>query len=178
MKTVAVAPPWLTGICLLAMVSTPATAQHAHEPSSHAHSRGSEVASLTDEEVRALRHGEGMGLARAAELNHFPGPRHLLDLASELDLSDVQISRIRTIHDRMKSRAVAKGEDIITAESHLADLFASGEPSTREMTRVTGHLGAMRGQLQAIHLLAHIEAAGELSDGQIREYDRLRGYLN
>ncbi len=178
MKSAAVSPPWLAGICLLAMVSMPAPAQHDHDPSSHAHSRGTEVPSLTDEAVRALRHGDGMGLARAAELNHFPGPRHLLDLASELGLSDDQIRRIRTIHDTMNSQAVTRGEDIIKAESHLADLFASGKPSAREVTRMTGHLGAMRGQLQAIHLLAHIEAARELTPGQISEYDRLRGYLN
>ena len=178
MKTVVVAPVWLIGTCLIAIVSMPIKAQHVHESSSYAHSRGAEVVSLTDEEVRALRHGEGMGLARAAELNHFPGPRHLLDLASDLDLSDVQVRRIQTIHDRMKSQAVAKGEDIIIAEKHLADLFASGNPSARKMTQVTEHLGNMRGQLQAIHLLAHIEAARELSADQIREYDRLRGYLN
>lgn len=178
MKTVVVAPAWLVGTCMLAMISMPTTAQHVHESSSYAHSRGAEVTSLTDEEVRALRQGEGMGLARAAELNHFPGPRHLLDLASDLDLSEVQIRRIRAIHDRMKSQAVAKGEDIIKVEKHLAELFASGDPSTRKLTQVTEHLGAMRGQLQAIHLLAHIEAAKELSAGQIREYDRLRGYLN
>ncbi len=179
MNRIAVASAWLGGVLLLAMGSMPVTAKQDHDPSSHAHySRGSEVASLTDEEVRSLRHGEGMGLARAAELNHFPGPRHLLELASELGLSDEQIARIRAIHDRMKSEAVAKGDAIIMAEGHLADLFASGEPTARETARVTGHLGAMRGQLQAIHLLAHIEAARELSAGQIREYDRLRGYLN
>ncbi len=178
MKTLVVSPVWLVGACLIAVVSMPTKAQHVHASSSYAHSRGAEVVSLTDDEVRALRQGEGMGLARAAELNHFPGPRHLLDLASDLGLSDAQVQRIRAIHDRMKSQAVAKGEDIIVAEKHLADLFASGDPSARKMTRVTEHLGAMRGQLQAIHLLAHIEAARELSAGQIREYDRLRGYLN
>ena len=178
MKTVAVAPVWLVGTCMLAMISMPTKAQHVHESSSYAHSRGAEVTSLTDEEVRALRQGEGMGLARAAELNHFPGPRHLLDLASDLELSDAQVSRVQAIHDRMKSKAVAKGEDIIMAEKHLAELFASGDPSARKMAQVTEHLGAMRGQLQAIHLLAHIEAARELSAGQIREYDKLRGYLN
>ncbi len=176
MKTWAFAPTWPVCICLLAMASMPALAQHTHDPSSH--SRGTEVPSLTDEEVRALRHGEGMGLARAAELNHFPGPKHLLELASELGLSNHQVIRIRSIHDRMKSQAVARGKDIIMAESHLADLFASGEPSTREVMRMTGHLGTMRGQLQSIHLLAHIEAARELSTDQIREYDRLRGYLD
>ena len=34
----------------------------------------------------------------------------------------------------------------------------------------------MRGQLQAIHLVAHVEAARELTVEQIAGYDRLRGY--
>ena len=41
---------------------------------------------------------------------------------------------------------------------------------------MTQQLGIMRGQLQAIHLLAHIESAGVLADEQIEDYDRLRGY--
>ena len=44
------------------------------------------------------------------------------------------------------------------------------------MNRITEHLGVMRGKLQAIHLLAHIESARELTADQIESYDRLRGY--
>ena len=42
---------------------------------------------------------------------------------------------------------------------------------------MTEHLGLMRGQLRAIHLLAHVEAAEVLTVEQIEGYDRLRGYL-
>lgn len=35
----------------------------------------------------------------------------------------------------------------------------------------------MRGQLQAIHLLAHIEAVEVRTVEQIEGYDRFRGYL-
>ena len=42
---------------------------------------------------------------------------------------------------------------------------------------MTEHLGRMRGELRAIHLLAHVEAAEELTAEQIEGYDRLRGYL-
>ena len=73
--------------------------------------------------------------------------------------------------------ARAKGEGILEAELHLANLFASGQPSAEGLARITEHLGLMRGQLQAIHLLAHIEAARELTHEQIESYDRLRGYL-
>ena len=163
-------------IGLFAIASAPALAQHGHSTSPYAHGQSSEVSSLTADEVRELRNGEGMGLARAAELNHFPGPKHLLELASELDLDPAQVERIEAIHKRMKGQAIAKGEEILEAESHLANLFSSGQPSVTELRRVTEHLGIMRGQLQAIHLLAHIESAGALADEQIEDYDRLRGY--
>ena len=168
----------LIRIGVFAMASASALAQHAHGTSPYAHSRDADVPSLSPHEVRELRNGEGMGLARAAELNHFPGPKHLLELAPELGLSDVQIGRIQAIHRKMKANAIAKGEGILEAELHLANLFASGQPSAEVLTRITGHLGLMRGQLQAIHLLAHIEAASELTDEQIESYDRLRGYLH
>ena len=163
-------------IGLLAVASASVLAQHEHEASPYAHGQSSEVSSLTADEVRELRNGEGMGLARAAELNHFPGPKHLLELVAELDLDQAQVERIQAIHKRMKGQAVAKGEEILEAESRLANLFASGQPSVAKLRRMTQQLGIMRGQLQAIHLLAHIESAGVLADEQIENYDRLRGY--
>ena len=116
------------------------------------------------------------GLARAAELNHFPGPKHLLELASALGLDDAQVARIEVIFDAMHAQAVAKGEVVLEAERHLAHLFASGHASVESVTRASSQLGELRGALQAIHLVAHIEAARELSAEQIAHYDRLRGY--
>ena len=38
------------------------------------------IKSLSDDEIAALRKGEGMGMAKAAELNGYPGPAHVLQL--------------------------------------------------------------------------------------------------
>ena len=173
----------MTGTILFAWISlfsiapTPAPAQHDHGVSPYAHARDNDVPTLTPDEVRGLRTGEGMGLARPAELNHFPGPKHLLKLGLDLELDHVQIERIKAIHKKMRTRAIAKGEKILSAERHLASIFASGQPSAADIERITGHLGVLRGQLQAIHLLAHIESTRELTVEQIERYDRLRGYL-
>ncbi len=168
----------LGAVSAFAVLPATALAQHTHThaASPYAHTQSAEFATLTPGEVRELRNGEGMGLARAAELNSFPGPRHLLDLKAELELDHAQVARIKAVHAKMKAGAVAKGEAILQAERHLANLFASGRPAAVEMTRITEHLGILRGQLQAIHLLAHIESARELSAAQIENYDRLRGY--
>lgn len=163
-------------ISLFALTATWALAQHDHTASPYAHTQSAEFATLTPDEVLELRNGDGMGLARPAELNGFPGPRHLLELKADLDLSREQIARIEAIHAKMKTRAIAKGGAILQAELHLANLFAMGRPTAAETTRMTEHLGIMRGQLQAIHLLAHIESTRELASEQIERYDRLRGY--
>jgi hypothetical protein len=40
------------------------------------------IKALSDEEIAALRKGEGMGMAKAAELNGYPGPVHVLQSPS------------------------------------------------------------------------------------------------
>ena len=46
------------------------------------------IKALSDQQVADLIAGRGIGLALAAELNGYPGPSHLLELADRLDLSD------------------------------------------------------------------------------------------
>jgi hypothetical protein len=43
-----------------------------------------EIKALSNEEIDRYLSGDGMGLAKAAELNHYPGPRHVLELADQL----------------------------------------------------------------------------------------------
>ena len=178
MQTVVMLLQALAWTSVLALAPAPAAAQHTHAASHYAHARSVEIPSLSQDEVHELRQGMGMGLARAAELNHFPGPMHLLELAPDLSLGITQERRIQAIFDRMKTEAVAKGEAILTAELHLSELFASGNPSTSAIRHMTGHIGMLRGELQAVHLLAHIEATRELTAEQIDAYDRLRGYVD
>ena len=49
-------------------------AREQQPQSLHAGHETSEIPSLTPAELEQLRNGDGMGLARPAELNHFPGP--------------------------------------------------------------------------------------------------------
>ena len=45
------------------------------------------IKALSPEDLEELRTGAGMGLAKAAELNGYPGPLHVLALAKELQLT-------------------------------------------------------------------------------------------
>jgi hypothetical protein len=63
----------------------------AHSPMTpYAGQQARTIKALSDEDIAALLKGDGMGFAKAAELNGYPGPKHVLDLAEKLKLTDAQ----------------------------------------------------------------------------------------
>ena len=68
-----------------------------------------EIKALSEQEVDAYLNGKGMGYAKAAELNQYPGPRHVLDMAEQLDLTEEQSKKTQAVFDAMKSAAIAFG---------------------------------------------------------------------
>src|SRR6266487_3673148 len=77
------------------------------------------IKALSDREISDLTEGRGMGLAKAAELNSYPGPLHVLELARELDLTDTQRAATQSLYARMRERAQPLGIKIIAAEREL-----------------------------------------------------------
>jgi len=117
-----------------------------------------------------------MGMARAAELNHYPGPRHVLDFASKLQLSEVQQSKAQEIYDRMHDKAVRLGRVILDKEEEIDDTFKKDDVDSNRLKTLVMEIVRLRGELRLVHLLAHIEMKRVLSGGQIEKYDELQGY--
>jgi hypothetical protein len=134
------------------------------------------IKALSDEEVAALLNGEGMGLAKAAELNGYPGPRHVLDLAIELNLSAAQKRQLAALYERMNAEARALGAALIEREQALDALFAGGTVTPESLAAETARIADVRGRLRAVHLSAHLETKAALSPDQVARYNRLRGY--
>jgi Spy/CpxP family protein refolding chaperone len=134
------------------------------------------IKALSEDEVMRYRGGHGMGLAKAAELNHYPGPKHALELASRLGLSAEQHTAVKSIYDRMHARAVDLGERVIAKEETLDSLFAAQAIDSTSLHRAVTDIARLQGELRAVHLLAHVEMKSVLSREQIAQYDEWRGY--
>ena len=52
-----------------------------------------EIKALSPQEISDYLLGRGMGLAKAAELNGYPGPAHVLELAVQLEITSEQRPR-------------------------------------------------------------------------------------
>jgi len=77
------------------------------QSSSYAGQEQRAIKALSPQDVKMYLEGHGMGFAKAAELNHYPGPRHVLDLATELKLSHEQFTRTQQVFDTMHNNAAA-----------------------------------------------------------------------
>lgn len=134
------------------------------------------IKSLSDEQVEDLRSGRGMGLALAAELNGFPGPTHVLELAGDLGLSEAQRSQTEAAVRSMKSETIAIGQRIIAAERELDRLFAERRIDRARLAAVIARIGSDQGALRGAHLMHHIDMVELLTPTQIERYGVLRGY--
>lgn len=135
-----------------------------------------EIKALSAQQVEGYLGGKGLGLALPGELNGYPGPKHVIELADQLELSATQREEVGQIFDAMQSLAISVGKRIVEAEGSLDTLFASGKVESESLKAATAEIGRLQGQLRAIHLQAHLETKDLLSAHQVHKYVQLRGY--
>ena len=145
-------------------------------PISYAGQQTRAIKGLSEEDITALLKGEGMGMAKAAELNGYPGPKHVLMLAEELKLTGAQRQQLQVIFDRMSGAARPLGAELIGHELLLDRLFAEAEITPDRLAVETTAIGSLEGNLRSVHLAAHLQTRALLNTDQIALYNRLRAY--
>ena len=79
-------------------------------------------------------------MAKAAELNGYPGPAHVLALAAQLGLTESQLHDAQTIFERMSAAAKPLGGELIAQEQALHQLFAKSEITPDRLAAATAAL--------------------------------------
>lgn len=134
------------------------------------------IKALSAEQVADLRAGHGMGMALPAELNGWPGPMHVLELADRLGLDAAQRGAVQAQFAAMRAEAIAAGEAVIAAEGALDAMFARGTPTPQAIAAATLAAGQAQAALRAVHLRFHLATTAVLTPAQRTRYSELRGY--
>jgi Spy/CpxP family protein refolding chaperone len=137
---------------------------------------GRSIKAFSDQQIADLGAGRGMGLALAAELNGYPGPSHVLELADKLDLSADQRASMQRLFDAMKAEAVPLGAKLIEQEADLDKQFASRTVTPENLRASTAAVAATQGTLRETHLKYHLSTGNILTPSQMTKYAELRGY--
>ena len=145
-------------------------------PSPYAGQEGRPIKALSETEMRDLAEGRGMGLAKAAELNSYPGPLHVLELADRLELSQAQRLASEALIPPMREKALALGAQVIAAERDLDRAFAERSVDADYLRRQVEKIASLQGELRANYLETHLAQRAILTLEQIDRYNTLRGY--
>jgi hypothetical protein len=159
---------------VLAVSGTATVAQQAHTPYAGLHTR--DIKALSAQQISDLAAGRGMGFALAAELNGYPGPAHVLELAGPLALTETQRATVQRQFEAMQAEAIPLGKRMIAVEAELDRAFAERTITPERLTTLTAQIGEIGGMLRNIHLKYHLSTAAMLSGEQVRRYGELRGY--
>ena len=161
----------------LAILLLAATASaFAQSPPPYAGQQSRPVKALSEDEVASYLAGAGMGYAKAAELNHYPGPMHTLELADALGLSPDQRAALASLMKRHKAEARELGAEVVRLERRLDALFAQQKAAAEPVDATLAEIGAAQARYRGSHLRTHIEATKLLTPDQVARYDALRGY--
>lgn len=166
----------ITLLLIFGLISSSAFGQHRMGNSPYAGQQERQIKSLSQDDIDQIKAGKGWGLAKMAELNGYPGPSHVLELANELDLSSDKKVEVEKLFTEMQSTAIEKGEAFLKAEQALEDAFQSGEIDHQKLEKLIRESALKRGELRMVHLEAHLKMMEILSVEQIEKYNELRGY--
>ena len=156
----------ILGIGLIAIVGVifwrqnMSLSETADESAIHSPYAGQEVRgikALSQEDIEGLLAGAGTpygGMAKPAELNGYPGPRHVLDAveAGEFELTSGQQKQIEALYEEMRSEAIELGKKIIDIEKVIDDAFLNGTITEELLLEKVLESAGLYGQLRIVHL--------------------------
>lgn len=163
-----------TILLMCALIGGVTAAQSPVQP--YAGQQHRDIKALSAQEIEDYLAGKGMGLAKVAELNGYPGPMHVLELSSQLELTAAQRATTESLFNAMQSEARAIGRDLVAAERDLDQLFAKQTITEDSLSRKLQDIASLQARLRAAHLKAHLEQARILTPHQRALYAELRGY--
>jgi Spy/CpxP family protein refolding chaperone len=164
-------------VMIAALAGCAATGEHAgHSPYAGQQSR--DIKALSEDEARGYAEGAGMGFAKAAELNGYPGPAHVLENAQALGLTPEQRKAIEFVMQAHKAEARALGAELLRRERELDALFATRQATAAAIDTKTFEIGLTQAKLRASHLKAHTATTALLTPEQVDRYNRSRGYAS
>lgn len=171
----------MCGVVLLALIMSMGSGASAQSeptptPSAYGDLLDTEIRGIDPATIEGYRTGAGLGMALPAELNGYPGPRHVLELADELELTSGQQTQIQTLFDDMLPQAIALGEQILDQEAGLELAFREGTIDEESLRDALDSIESLKAELRFVHLRTHLVTLEILTPHQVQLYNTLRGY--
>ena len=145
-------------------------------PSAYVSLLDSEIRGLDQDTIEGYLTGKGLGQALPAELNGYPGPRHTIDMAEELELTEEQLAQVQALFDDMQSAVIPLGKKYLESVAELELAFREGTITDEYLQSQLENITGIEAQMRYVHLSTHLATIDILNHDQIMQYNMMRGY--
>ena len=163
----------LLSLTLTACASSSSVTQSA---SPYAGQEARNIKALSEVEIASYLEGRGMGFAKPAELNGYPGPMHVVELADALALTAEQRAGSEALMRSHKAEVRVLGKTLIGVEEEIEQLFATRSVNPALLRNVLAKSADLQRRIRESHLATHLTQTALLTQAQIASYSKLRGY--
>jgi hypothetical protein len=165
----------VVGTSLPATATDPEEAARAAAHAAEAAREGTGIPALSEAQAASYLEGEAMWQASVAELNQYPSPRRVLELAEALELAEGQRRATTELHEETRREAIRLGGELVALEQRLNRIFAWNQATEDNIAKIVLDIGALQAQLRLTHLMASIRQKSLLLEEQVTHYDELQG---
>src|SRR5258708_4688902 len=149
----------ITLFCMAANAQTPADSTAKHSP----------LKTLSPEQYDALIKGDDIyGMSLAGELNHYPLPDKVLKLKKQVNLSQIQVTKISAVAKELNRKKLEMGLIIINNERTLDSIFRYSRLNNGSLIFYTNRYGLYQGEIRNAILQACLATRMLLSDDQVK----------
>ena len=153
----------------------PDEATRAAAHAAEAAREGTGIPALSEAQAASYLDGSAMWHASVAELNHYPSPRRVLELAEALELTEEQQRATTKLHEETRREAIGLGRELVALEQRLNRIFVWKQATADNIAKTVLDIGTLQTQLRLTHLAASIRQKPLLTEEQVRRYDELQG---
>jgi hypothetical protein len=136
---------------------------------------GKGIPALSEAQAASYLDGKALWQASVAELNHYPSPRRVLELAEALGLTDGQRRATTKLHEETRREAIKLGRELVALEQKLNRIFTWNQATVDNIAKIVLDIGTLQTQLRLTHLVASVRLKPLLTEEQVGRYDELQG---
>jgi hypothetical protein len=165
----------VVGTSFPATATDPDEAARAAAHAAEAAREGTGIPALSEAQAAGYLDGKEMLHASVAELNHYPSPRRVFELAEALELTEGQRRAATELHEETRREAIRLGTELVALEQKLNRIFVWDQATADNIAKIVLDIGTLQAQLRLTHLVASIRQKPLLTEEQVRRYDELQG---
>lgn len=160
----------IIAVATLALIADLASAQAQEGMMKGKHEKG-----MMQEGMKGDKHHRGMDRMGMMRGGHHGGHEFFLGMRAELELTERQVVRLRTLRSKVKKEMIRTRADLEIMQVELQDLLRQDKVDVKAIDKKIDKIGELETGMHKVHIHARLDAQKILTAEQLMKHRGMKG---